>query len=122
MGRAYTTHKQTTGKACVCGGISCLGKKKTRHSIPNHETDKAGIAHHANDMKRMEGTQIGCLDSSGLPFRQIEEEGIAAGTAMAGYIGVVPCARIVSKAETQSSSRNDFAATKNSMRRKPLLL
>jgi len=42
-----------------------------------HETDQMGIIHHSNYVKWMEEARIEYMDSVGLGYRAMEEEGIA---------------------------------------------
>ena len=48
-----------------------------KRKVPYHETDKMGITHHANYIKWMEEARIAFLDEINLPFRTMEEQGIA---------------------------------------------
>lgn len=44
--------------------------------VQYHETDKMGITHHSNYIKWMEEARVEFLESIGLPFQEIEKEGI----------------------------------------------
>lgn len=41
-----------------------------------HETDQMGVIHHSNHLKYMEEARIAFLDSLGLSYRKMEEEGM----------------------------------------------
>lgn len=45
-------------------------------TVHYHETDKMGITHHSNYIKWMEEARIFLLDSIGLSFRKMEDDGI----------------------------------------------
>lgn len=60
-------------------------------TVQYHETDKMGITHHANYIKWMEEARISFLESIGLPFRQIEEEGIVSPVAGLSIEYKSPC-------------------------------
>lgn len=47
------------------------------HTVHYHETDKMGIAHHANYVKWMEQARIDFLAQLGFSYAQLEAEGIA---------------------------------------------
>ena len=44
--------------------------------INYHETDKMGITHHSNYIKFMEEARVEYLEKIGLPFQDVEAEGI----------------------------------------------
>ena len=46
------------------------------HKVQYHETDKMGIAHHANYIKWMEEARIDYLDRMGCGYAQMEAEGL----------------------------------------------
>ena len=45
-------------------------------TVHYHETDKMGITHHSNYIKWLEEARIFLLDSIGLSFRKMEDDGI----------------------------------------------
>ena len=47
-----------------------------KRTVHYHETDKMGITHHSNYVKWMEEARLSLLDSIGLSFRNMEDEGI----------------------------------------------
>ncbi|MBR5502145.1 MAG: acyl-CoA thioesterase [Oscillospiraceae bacterium] len=47
------------------------------HTVHYHETDKMGIAHHANYVKWMEQARIDFLAQLGFSYAQLEQEGVA---------------------------------------------
>ena len=46
-----------------------------------HETDQMGIIHHANYVKWMEEARIAFLDSIGIRYRDLEEQGLSSPVA-----------------------------------------
>lgn len=45
--------------------------------VQYHETDKIGIAHHANHVNWMKEAGAACLENIGFPYQTIESMGIA---------------------------------------------
>lgn len=46
------------------------------HTVQYYETDKMGITHHSNYIRWMEEARVAFLDSIGLSYAQMEEEGL----------------------------------------------
>ena len=44
--------------------------------VPYYETDMMGVVHHSNYIRWFEEARVDYLDAIGLPYKQMEEEGI----------------------------------------------
>lgn len=62
-----------------------------RRKVQYHETDKMGIAHHANYIKWMEEARIALLESIGLPFQRIEAAGVVSPVVGVSVEYKTPC-------------------------------
>ncbi len=49
---------------------------KYSHKVQYYETDKMGVTHHSNYIRWMEEARVDLLDRIGLPFSEMEKQGI----------------------------------------------
>ena len=47
-----------------------------KHKVQYYETDQMGMVHHSNYIRWFEEARVDYLDAIGLPYKQMEEEGI----------------------------------------------
>ena len=53
-----------------------MAEHSYKHKVHYYETDQMGMVHHSNYIRWFEEARVDYLDAIGLPYKQMEEEGI----------------------------------------------